>query len=57
MIQSLFVSQSYFNNDGAQLYLIFQPVYKLLQHFLVLKAQSQNENLRDCQMKHFCVLI
>ena len=25
---SLFIGQSYFNNDGAQLYLIFHPVYK-----------------------------
>ena len=25
---SLFIGQSYFNNDGAQLCLIFQPIYK-----------------------------
>ena len=24
---SLFIGQSYFSNDGAQLYLIFQPIY------------------------------
>ena len=34
---SLFIGQSYFNNDGTQLYLIFQPIStKLLQYFLVL---------------------
>ena len=33
---SLFICQSYFNNNDAQLYLIFQPIYKLLLHFLVL---------------------
>ena len=27
---SLFTSQSYFNNDRAQLYLIFQPLYKTI---------------------------
>ena len=29
----LFIGQSYYNNDGAELYLIFQPIY--LQYFLV----------------------
>ena len=33
---SLFIRQSYFNNDDAQLYLIFHSIYKLLLHFLVL---------------------
>ena len=36
---SLFIGQSYFNNDGAKLYLIFQPIYQftnILQYFLVL---------------------
>ena len=28
---SLFIGRSYFNNDGAQLYLIFQPVYYTLK--------------------------
>ena len=28
---SLFIAQSYFNNDGAQLYLIFQPIYKSIK--------------------------
>ena len=30
---SLFVGQSYFNNDGAQLYLIFQPIFKTVTTF------------------------
>ena len=31
-----FIGQSYFNNDRAQLYLIFQPIYKAITYFLVL---------------------
>ena len=27
---SLFIGKRYFNNDGAQLYLIFQPIYKTI---------------------------
>ena len=30
---SLFIGQSYFNNDGAQLYLIFHPIYKSITTF------------------------
>ena len=30
---SLFIGQSYINNDGAQLYLIFQPIYKTITTF------------------------
>ena len=30
---SLFIGQSYFNNDGAQLYLIFQPICKTVTTF------------------------
>ena len=54
---SLFIGQSYFNHDASQNYLIFQPIYKLLQHFLVLPTKSQNGNLRDCQMKNLSLLI
>ena len=28
---NLFIGQSYFNNDGAQLYLILQPLYYTLK--------------------------
>ena len=34
---SLFIGQSYFNNDGAQLYLIFQPIYETITTFSGLK--------------------
>ena len=27
---SSFIGQSYFNNDGGQFYLIFQPIYKTI---------------------------
>ena len=30
---SLFICQSYFNNDGAQLYLVFQPIQKTITIF------------------------
>ena len=30
---SIFIGLSYFNNDGAQLYLIFQPIYKTVTTF------------------------
>ena len=30
---SLFIGQIYFNNDGEQLYLIFQPIYKTITTF------------------------
>ena len=33
---SLFIGQSYFNNDGSQNYLIFQPIYKTITIFFVL---------------------
>ena len=51
------VGQSYFNNDGVQLYLIFQPIPKIVTTFLVFQTQSHNGNLRDCQMKKLCLLI
>ena len=34
---SLFIGQSYFNNDGAQFYLIFQLIYKTITTFSDLK--------------------
>ena len=50
---SLFTGQSYFNNDGAQLYLIFQPSYKTITifsglPFIISESESKglsNENL------------
>ena len=34
---SLFIDQSYYNNHGAQLYLIFQPIYRTITTFSGLK--------------------
>ena len=35
---SLFTGQSYFNNDRTQLYLKFQPIYKTITTFSLLKV-------------------
>ena len=45
---SLFVGQSYFNNDGAQLYLIFQPIYKTITTFSGL-----SDKISGCESKRF----
>ena len=37
MTQVFFIGQSYFNNDGSQFYLIFQPIYKTITTFSGLK--------------------
>ena len=34
---SIFIFQSYFNNDGTQLYLIFQPIYTTITTFSGMK--------------------
>ena len=54
---SLVIGQSYNNNDGAQLYLIFQPSCETITHFLVFHSQSQNGNLKDCETKNSNCLI
>ena len=33
MIQVFVAGQNYFNNDGTQLYVIFQPIYKTVTTF------------------------
>ena len=51
---TLFIGQNYFNNDGAQLYLLFKPIYKTIKTFsdlieTVLEWASKGlliENLR-----------
>ena len=50
---NLFIGQSHFNDDRAQLYLIFQPIYKTITTFSGLK--DTNGNLKYCQMKNLCV--
>ena len=54
---SLFIGQSYFNTDGTQLYLIFQPIYKTITTFYGLKHTISDGNLKDCQMKNLNLLI
>ena len=41
----IFIGQSYFNNDGAQLYLILQPLY------YTLKGLGDAENAVSCKSK------
>ena len=43
---SLFIGQSYFVNDGPQLYIVFQPIQKTITTFFDLPyTKSQNGNL------------
>ena len=42
---SLFIGQGYFNNDGAQLYLVLQPLY------YTLKRLGENEKVVSCKSK------
>ena len=37
---SLFIGQSYFDNDGIQLYLVFQPTYKTITAFSGLTSTT-----------------
>ena len=37
---SLFIGQSYFDNDGIQLYLVFQPIYKTITAFSGLTSTT-----------------
>ena len=44
---SLFIGQSYCNNHGAQLHLIFQPMYKIITSFSGLSGTiSERESKR-----------
>ena len=49
---SLFISQSYFNNDGAQLYLILQPLYYTLKRLgdttKVVSWKSKRLSTKKC---------
>ena len=43
---NLFIGQSYFVNDGPQLYIVFQPIQKTITTFFDLPyTKSQNGNL------------
>ena len=53
---NLFIVQSHFNNDGAQLSLIFQPIYKTITTFSGLKDTiSELESKRSSTEKITCV--
>ena len=41
---SLFIGRSYFINDEAQLYLIFQPLYYTLRKLFLKKLYHENLN-------------
>ena len=45
---SLLIGQSYFNNDGAQICLIFQPIYKTITIFSGL-----SDKISECESKGF----
>ena len=51
---NLFIGQNYFNNNRAQLYLIFQPIYKTITAFFALTGTISEW---DCQMKNSRVLV
>ena len=52
---SLFIGQSYFNNDGPQLHLIFQPIYKTITTFSGLSDTiSEWESLGLSNEKFTC---
>ena len=50
---SLFIGQSYLNNDGAQFFLILQPIYKIISTFSGLPDTIS----RECQIKKLNPLI
>ena len=52
---SLFVGQSYFNNDGAQLYLIFQSLCYTLKR-VGNTEKLYHRNLKICQTKNLLLL-
>ena len=56
-ISLFFIGQSYFNNDGAQLYLIFQPSYKTITNFSDLPltiSEWESKELSNQRFKPPC---
>ena len=49
----LFIGQSYFNNDGAQIYLIFQPIYKTITTFSGLIDTISEQESKGLPNKKF----
>ena len=53
----LFISQSYFNSDGVQLFLIFQPILKTITTFSGLPEIISQWESKGCHMKRSSILI
>ena len=53
----MFIGQSYFNNDRAQCYLIFQPICKTFTIFSGLTYPISEWESKDGQMKNLSLLI
>ena len=49
----LFIGQNYFSNDGAQFYLIFQPIYKTITTFSGLKYTISQWESKGLSNKKF----
>ena len=54
---NVFIGQSYFNNDGTQLYLIFQPIYKTISTFSSFPDTISKWESKGCQMKKISLLL
>ena len=52
-----FIDQSYFNYDGAQLYQIFQPIYKTITTFSDIPNIISEWKLRGHQIKNLDLLV
>ena len=50
---SLFIGQSYFNNDGSQNYLIFQPIYKTITTFSDLASTISEWKYKGLSNENF----
>ena len=50
---SYFIGKRHFEEDGAQHYLVFQPMYRYFKSLLVLVMVVTfiTDNLKDCMMK------
>ena len=53
----IFIGQGYFNNDGAQLYLIFQPIYKTITTFSGLSNIISQWESKGLSKENFNIVI
>ena len=57
-IWSLFIGQSYFNNDGTQLYLMFGPIYQAITTFSGTEdITSEQESMGFLNEKITCAYV